>query len=105
MVSPKVRREISYGNTSNQDNIIDKLLVVDTYLDGVNLVVEMDDTFKAFESSEHNNYTKPGDFIFGLKDILSKVTKVESMTIKYNGKNGGVIHPDGYYIDNILLKD
>lgn len=65
----------------------------------------MNDIFKAFESSASNNYTNPGNFLFGLKDILSKVTDSESMTIYYNSKESDVINPEGYLIDNIPLKN
>lgn len=95
---------ISYGNTSNGENILDELLVVDAYLKGVDIVIVMNNAFIAFESSDHNDYTNPGNFIFGLKDIVSQVTDAESMTINYNGKTSKAIHPEGYVIDNIPLR-
>ena len=99
------KREISYGSTLNGENILDELSVVDTYIETDNIIILMNDTFKAFESSDSNNYTNPGDFLFGLKDIISKLTDAESMTINYNGKKSDVIGPGGYYIDNINLRD
>lgn len=95
---------ISYGNTSSGENILDELLVVDAYLEGVDVVIVMNDAFIAFESSDSNNYTNPGYFMFGLSDIVSQVTDAESMTIDYNGKTSEVIHPEGYVIDNIRLR-
>lgn len=96
---------ISYGNTSSGENILDELLVVDAYLEGVDIVIVINDTFMAFESSDFNNYTNPGYFIFALKDILSQVTDAESMTIDYKDKTSQVIHPEGYVIDTIPLRD
>ena len=99
------KREISYGNTSSGENILDALSVVDAYLEGVNIVIVTNDAFIAFESSDFNNYTNPGYFIFGLKDIVSQITDAESMTIDYGGKTSEVIHPEGYVIDSIILKE
>ncbi|MDY0236340.1 MAG: hypothetical protein RBR71_09940 [Gudongella sp.] len=99
------KMRISYGNTSSGENILEKLLIVDAYLEGVDIVIVMNDAFIAFESSDFNNYTNPGYFMFGLKDIVSQVTDAESMTIDYNGKTSEVIHPEGYVIDNIPLRD
>lgn len=96
---------ISYGNTSSGENILDELFVVDAYLEGTDLVIVMNDTFMAFETSDFDNYTNVGNFVFGLKNIVSQVTNAESMTIYYNNKKSGVINPEGYLIDNIPLKD
>ena len=96
---------ISYGNTSSGENILDELFVVDAYLEGTDLAIVMNDTFMAFETSDFDNYTNVGNFVFGLKNIVSQVTNAESMTIYYNNKKSGVINPEGYLIDNIPLKD
>lgn len=96
---------VSYGRTSNRENILDELKVVDAYLEGADIVIVMNDAFKAFESSDSNDYTHPEYFFFGFMDIVSKVTDAESMTIDYNGKTSEVIHPEGFVIDNLTLKD
>lgn len=96
---------ISYGNTSSGENILDELLVVDAYIEGVDIVIVMNDAFIAFESSDSNNYTNAGNFVFGLQDIVSQVTDAENMTINYHNKKSGVINPEGYLIDNIPLRN
>lgn len=96
---------ISYGNTSSGENILDELLVVDAYIEGVDIVIVMNDAFIAFESSDSNNYTNAGNFVFGLQDIVSQVTDAENMTINYYNKKSGVINPEGYLIDNIPLRN
>lgn len=93
--------EISYGNTKSGKNILNELLVIDAYLEGTEVVIVMNDVFEAFES---NGQVSPGDFLYGLKDLLSQVTDEDSMTIYYNKKKSNVINPDGYLIDNIPLK-
>ncbi len=104
-IKEKAKMGISYGNTSSGENILDELFVVDAYLEGTDLAIVMNDTFMAFETSDFDNYTNVGNFVFGLKNIVSQVTNAESMTIYYNNKKSGVINPEGYLIDNIPLKD
>lgn len=99
------KMKISYGSTANRENILDELLVVDAYLDIDTLIIVMNDNFKAFESSDSTNYTNPGNFLFGLKDILSKVTDVASLTINYHGKKSDIIGSEGLLIDNITLRN
>lgn len=97
--------EISYGNMENGVNILDELLVVDAHLEETEVIIVMNEAFKGFKSSSQSNYTNPGYFLFGLKDILSQIIDADSMTINYSGKESDVINPEGYVIDNILLKE
>jgi hypothetical protein len=96
--------DVSYGNTSSGENILKTLAIIDTYYVGTDLVIVMNDAFEAFEISQSITYTQPGDFLFGLKSIVSQVTVAESMTIEFSSKKSSTIHQDGVVIDEIPLK-
>lgn len=97
-------RDVSYGDTSSGENILNTLAIIDTYYVGTDLVIVMNDSFEAFEIGKSINYTHLEEFLFGLKNIVSQVTVAESMTIEFSSKKSSTIHEDGIYIDEIPLK-
>ena len=96
---------VSYGKNELGDDILSELKVVNVHFDETTLIVEMNKSFKSFESNLGNAYSYPGYFIFGLKDFLSKTTGAKSFTIDYEGKSSEVIHPEGFQIDEIQLNN
>lgn len=96
---------MSFGETSENQDILSELQVIDAYYSNENLIVVMNDTFQAFDERIENNYTRPGDFIYSLKNLLSQITDAQTLTIDYEGKNNSVIHPDGFVIDKLNLRE
>jgi hypothetical protein len=102
-LSELLAADVSYGNTSSGENILNTLAIIDTYYVGTDLVIVMNDAFEAFELGKPTNYTQPGDFVFALKSIITQVTVAESMTIEFSSKKNSTIHQDGVVIDEIPL--
>lgn len=99
------QNNISYGLTEDGTPILESLEILDIYIIDNEVVIVMNDTFKAFDTTETPNYTRPGDFIYGLSNVVSQLVSVDSMTIDFESKMDEVIHPEGIVINHLPLND
>ncbi|PKM51419.1 MAG: hypothetical protein CVV02_07385 [Firmicutes bacterium HGW-Firmicutes-7] len=90
---------VNYGENSEGINIIENLEIKDVYIKGETLIIEFNKEFIDY----NNNMTHPIYLINALTEILTQINVSDVYSIKIDGYDLNVIHPDGIDIKDIKL--
>jgi hypothetical protein len=99
-ISDLNKNNVSYGNTPDENSILEGLEVESAYLDEDTIIITISNDFLYF----NEGYSQPVYFIDGIQDILWQVTEASYFSIEIEGYKESIIHPDGLMIKDIMIR-